>query len=473
MSQPPTTPRRPEPTNPELIDQLQRRILADLSASFDPGLPLSIGYAPARIEVMGNITDYCGSKFVAIPANVGTAVAIQKRADKQISIFSFNLFDQHKPFTLIAPLRALTSEYKSLRNEFAQPGRTWAGYVAGIFAVLHQEKRIDLNQLETGFNIAILGDVPMSMGLGSSASLIAGALNAIESAMGLSVENKAALCMQVENQVIGLGSGPMDFATISPSPGTPGEGRGEDNVSPSSSPHPNPLPAYRERGLTNFQFIAITTGKEHPIQIKDHQRFRSASFIAHKLILEKMKQYGHAAGRQLIADPMHGLLANLSLDDYRKYFRSYVHEEIKGGHFLLEFGKTIDTQTMIEPDYLYQPQKAADFHIFGANRIKNLITCLNQSDQPHELRKAGHLLNASHISYRDEALVYDPNCDQLVDLVKQYDHAGIHGAKITGHGGGIVVLCDRSSRAEESILDIMQKYKDKTGLTPTRINPWL
>src|SRR5688572_16238476 len=45
-----------------------------------------------------------------------------------------------------------------------------------------------------------------------------------------------------------------EAVTLPPSPGTPGEGRGEgasgvkSRTAPATSPHPNPLPEYRERG---------------------------------------------------------------------------------------------------------------------------------------------------------------------------------------------------------------------------------
>jgi epoxyqueuosine reductase len=55
---------------------------------------------------------------------------------------------------------------------------------------------------------------------------------------------KSVICVAVNYFV------PMATQGISPSPGNPGEGRGEGikNISDLSGPHPNPLPDYRERG---------------------------------------------------------------------------------------------------------------------------------------------------------------------------------------------------------------------------------
>src|SRR3982750_4360303 len=47
---------------------------------------------------------------------------------------------------------------------------------------------------------------------------------------------------------------------MSPSPGNPGEGRGEGSVAgPSNNPHPNPLPAYRARGSDGTAGSAMAT----------------------------------------------------------------------------------------------------------------------------------------------------------------------------------------------------------------------
>src|SRR3954454_25002940 len=54
----------------------------------------------------------------------------------------------------------------------------------------------------------------------------------------------------VHNAVVTNGGG---TGALTPSPGTPGEGRGEGEASGApifGDPHPNPLPEYRERGKT-------------------------------------------------------------------------------------------------------------------------------------------------------------------------------------------------------------------------------
>ena len=56
---------------------------------------------------MGGIADYTGSLVCELPLDRAAAVALQERDDRQVQVFSFNLFDEHKPFTLRISVDAL------------------------------------------------------------------------------------------------------------------------------------------------------------------------------------------------------------------------------------------------------------------------------------------------------------------------------------------------------------------------------
>jgi molybdopterin/thiamine biosynthesis adenylyltransferase len=62
--------------------------------------------------------------------------------------------------------------------------------------------------------------------------------------------------------------------SISPSPGTPGEGRGEGlkKNSDSVGPHPNPLPEYRERGQECLLKFDVWSGRFASIDLQDARR---------------------------------------------------------------------------------------------------------------------------------------------------------------------------------------------------------
>src|SRR4029077_11880166 len=65
--------------------------------------------------------------------------------------------------------------------------------------------------------------------------------------------------------------------------------------------------------------IGINSHVKHSVGGGQYGITRCAAFMAHAMILTKMREFGTAAGRALHRDPMNGYLANLDLDDYKKY----------------------------------------------------------------------------------------------------------------------------------------------------------
>src|SRR5438105_4564129 len=119
----------PELQSVEPVPTLLSRIRAELSADFLPSRPIRFARAPGRLDVMGGIADYTGSLVCEATLDRAAAVAIQERDDRQLQVFSFNLFDEHQPFTFRMPLEALAdTPTETLRKEFAEPGRIFAGY---------------------------------------------------------------------------------------------------------------------------------------------------------------------------------------------------------------------------------------------------------------------------------------------------------------------------------------------------------
>jgi L-arabinokinase len=194
--------------------------------------------------------------------------------------------------------------------------------------------------------------------------------------------------------------------------------------------------------------------------------------MAHAMIVAKMRDIGTAAGRTLTRDPMNGYLANLDPDDYKQLFRPYLPESTRGSEFIDKFGSTIDAATTVEPETDYHVQLAADHHVLEARRVKQFVGFIEQAgsfspgaERSALLNKAGHLMYASHKSYRDKALLGAPECDLLEELVRKNEQGGLYGAKITGGGSGgtVAVLCDASPAADEALSRIMAEYQRQTG----------
>ena len=451
------------------IPTLLNRLRAELSADFGPGRPLRVSRAPGRLDVMGGIADYSGSMVCEFPLDRAAAVAVSARDDRDLQVFSFNLLDDHKPFTFRIPLDALAAHPPEvLRREFGQPGRKWAAYVAGCLVALHVHHRV-LDEPRQGINVALYSTVPPGAGVSSSAAIEVATMMALCDHLPVrgrrSGEDVAALCQWAENHVAGAPCGIMDQMTSCLGQ----EGRLLRMV---CQPHELLLPLPLPPGV---RVLGIDTGVRHSVGDGGaYARTRCAAFMGHRIILERMRDIGRAAGRVLERDPMNGYLANLDPDDYKNLFRPHVPESIGGQAFLDRYGPTIDPVTRVEPDVGYTVRHATDHHVLEARRVRRFCEFMERAAsltgpaRNTELDRAGHLMYASHLSYTNDAMLGAPEADLLVRLVRDCEHAGLYGAKITGggNGGTVAVLCNEGDRAGAALAEVMAEYEQQSGRTP-------
>src|SRR5439155_3983130 len=204
----------------EPVPTLLRRVRGELGADFGGhARPLRVSRAPGRLDVMGGVADYTGSLVCELPLDRAAAVALQPRDDRDVQVFSFNLYDDHKPFTLRIPLDALASgSADELRRDFAQPGRKWAAYLVGCLFILHEMGLVDLRDPNIkGLNLALYSTVPLGAGVSSSAAIeVATMMNLVEHFSlrdRLDALRVSAMCQQVENRIVGAPCGIMDQVT--------------------------------------------------------------------------------------------------------------------------------------------------------------------------------------------------------------------------------------------------------------------
>jgi galactokinase len=455
------------------VPTLRARVAAELSAAFDPARPIRLSRAPGRLDVMGGIADYTGSLVAEGTIDRAAAVALQPRADRQVQVMSFNLLDDHKPFTFQASLDALaTTPPAMLREGFAAPGRQWAAYLAGCLAVLHHDGLIDLTDPDcAGVNLAVLSTVPIGAGVSSSAAVEVATMVNLVAHFGL-VDRLdpmalSSLCQRVENAIVGAPCGIMDQVTCC-------YGRAGSLLRMVCQPHALQPALHLPAGV---KVVGMNSRVRHSIGGGQYGRTRCAAFMGHAIILDRMRQMGRAAGQQLVADPMHGHLANLDPEDYKVLFRPHVPEQIDGRAFLDRYGPTLDRATAVDPDRAYAVQHATDHHVLEARRVRRFVAFLEQATtatgpaRKLALDQAGHLMYASHLSYTNDAMLGADECDLLVELARAREPAGLYGAKITGGGSGgtVAILCDDTPAADAAVAEVMAVYQQRTGLAPEAI----
>ena len=147
--------------------------------------------APARVNLIGEHTDYTGGFVMPMAIDFRTAAVISPREDGRALFYSANFEEE------------ASSEIASLGRAQGE----WSDYPAGVLWCLLQEG-IEVG----GFSLTLMGDVPLGAGLSSSASIEVATAMALLGHVGvtLPMEKIATLCRRAENEYVGAKSGIMD-----------------------------------------------------------------------------------------------------------------------------------------------------------------------------------------------------------------------------------------------------------------------
>ncbi len=116
------------------------------------GLPHSIAaYAPGRVEILGNHTDYNEGFVLSVAINMGTVFLASPSNNTTCRLVAGDLMEETSfDISHITPSKV----------------NTWQNYVIGVLAGLREHGNIN-----TGFNGLFLSNIPLGAGLSSSAAL--------------------------------------------------------------------------------------------------------------------------------------------------------------------------------------------------------------------------------------------------------------------------------------------------------------
>ncbi len=157
--------------------------------------PQTFYFAPGRINLIGEHTDYNGGHVFPCAITLGTYGAVAKRSDDKICCYSMNRPEE----------KIICGRIGELKHA-AENG--WADYPFGVVSVLEKAGY----HLPHGFNLAIWGDLPNGAGLSSSASLEVLTAFACRDIFNwdISLIEIAKLCQKAENEFVGMNCGIMD-----------------------------------------------------------------------------------------------------------------------------------------------------------------------------------------------------------------------------------------------------------------------
>jgi len=154
-----------------------------------------VAFAPGRVELLGNHTDYNEGLALAAAIHLGVTVHAEKIVADVIEVSS-----ETNGRTASAPL-------KNLQRLDAEP---WANYPVGVIRIL-REAGFEIG----GLRLRVSSNLPPGSGLSSSAAFeVATAVAALE-LFDLNIEpmTLAQLCQRAENEFVGVRCGLLDQAS--------------------------------------------------------------------------------------------------------------------------------------------------------------------------------------------------------------------------------------------------------------------
>ena len=158
----------------------------------------AVAYAPGRIEVLGNHTDYNEGYVFSAAIDLGTFFAASLADDDSVTLVAL---DVGETFT------CRLSEVAPIKE-----GMTWANYPLGTFNWLMEGSPAKANK---GFKAVFGGNVPLGVGLSSSAALEMATALALQKLYGTSFDKTtlAKIGQKAEHTFAGCPCGLLDQAS--------------------------------------------------------------------------------------------------------------------------------------------------------------------------------------------------------------------------------------------------------------------
>ena len=347
-------------------------------------------FAPGRVNLIGEHTDYNGGHVFPCALTIGTYGAIIKRNDRKLRFYSVNF-----PGIVTSSLDDLVPAQEA----------GWTNYPKGVMWTFIKRGYT----LPCGMDILIYGDIPNGSGLSSSASLEVLTGLMLKDTFGfdtLTMTDLALIGQYSENNFNGMNCGIMDqFASAM--------GKKDNAI-------------FLDTATLNYTYA--------PVKLADARIVITNSKVKHSLV-------------------------SSAYNDRRR--------ECETALAMLQ--KVVDIQTLGDlteaqfeqyKDAITDPicQKRAKHAVYENQRTIRAVEALQQGD----LEEFGRLINASHISLRDD---YETSCaetDLLASLA--WKIPGVLGSRITGGGfGGCTVSIVKNDAIDTFIGEIGPVYEKETG----------
>ena len=174
---------------------IQQDVLLKFKELFGDEGDIRVYFAPGRVNLIGEHTDYNGGHVFPCALTIGTYMAVRKRDDRKLNFYSMN-FDE------------LGILEHSLDDLTAKEDGEWTNYPKGVIWAFDGRGM----KLDKGLDVVIYGNIPNGSGLSSSASLEVVTGYMLTDMYGFEVSNQdiALIGQYSENNFNGCNCGIMD-----------------------------------------------------------------------------------------------------------------------------------------------------------------------------------------------------------------------------------------------------------------------
>ena len=373
------------------MSEIKETVLSKFQEVFGDAGDAKVFFAPGRVNLIGEHTDYNGGHVFPCALTIGTYGVARKRADRKLRFYSMNFED--------------LGVVESSLEEFVPGGdKNWTAYPKGVMWAFEQKGM----KMDCGLELLLFGNIPNGSGLSSSASVevLTGAI--LRELYGFEVTNQdlALIGQFSENKYNLVNCGIMDQFAIA-------MGKKDCAIFLDTS---NLEYEYAPIALKGAKIVISCSNKKRGLGDSKYNERRSECETA---LAELQK---------VLPVKSLGELDEATFEQYKDAIADPVRKK-RAKHAVYENQRTLKAVAAL---------KAGNLEEFGA------------------------LMNASHISLRDDYEVTGIELDTLAE--EAWKVPGVIGSRMTGAGfGGCSVSIVKDEAVESFIQSVGEAYLKKIG----------
>ena len=351
----------------------------------------NVYFAPGRVNLIGEHTDYNGGHVFPCALTIGTYGAARRRADNKLRFYSMNF-------------EGLGVIESSLEELVPSKEAGWTNYPKGVMWAFGQKGM----KLPAGMDLLLYGNIPNGSGLSSSASVEVLTGYILRDFFGFDVTNQdlALIGQYSENNFNKVNCGIMDQFAIA-------MGKKDNAIFLDTA---DLSYEYAPIALKGAKIVIACSNKKRGLGDSKYNERRSQCEAA-------LAQMQKAVNIKTL-----GELDEAAFEKYKEAVSDEVCRR-RAKHAVYENQRTVRAVEAL---------KANDLELFG------------------------QLMNASHVSLRDDYEVTGTELDTLVEEAWKIE--GVIGSRMTGAGfGGCTVSIVRDDAIDRFIDQVGKAYQAKIG----------